>query len=291
MHDTIGARIVVASGLLACVLALLLTAVPAHAGPQAAEAAPPASVEVTAFSMPFRELDVASEIGGVLTAVHVEEGDDVTEGQALAEFKADVLQAGLAVGEARVKAAGVELASDESSYEILNSEYERALKLLEQKVMSEQQYNKARLDMELARWRVESAKAAQRVAELSVAFNRAQLEQTVVRAPITGRVFRVLKRAGEAVEVNGPVMKIVSVDPLYVIGYVPVATSGRIKVGMKAVATLENMADKPLEATVAVVDPVADAASGTYRVKLTLPNPDKTLTAGAKGTLGFVLPE
>lgn len=69
------------------------------------------------------------------------------------------------------------------------------------------------------------------------------------------------------------------------------ATSGRIKVGMKAVATLENMADKPLEATVAVVDPVADAASGTYRVKLTLPNPDKALTAGAKGTLGFVLPE
>lgn len=84
--------------------------------------------------------------------------------------------------------------------------------------MSEQQYNKAKLDMEVARWRVESAKAAQRVAELSVALNRAQLGQTVVRAPITGRIFRVLKRAGEAVEVNGPVMKIVSVDPLYVIG-------------------------------------------------------------------------
>ncbi len=41
----------------------------------------------------------------------------------------------------------------------------------------------------------------------------------------------------------------------------------------------------------AVVDKVADAASGTYRVKLTLPNPDRSITAGAKGTLTFKLPE
>jgi hypothetical protein len=58
---------------------------------------------------------------------------------------------------------------------------------------------------------------------------------------------------------------------------------------MKGSLTLENRPDEQSECLVAVVDKVADVASGTYRVKLTLPNPDKELTAGAKGTLSLRL--
>lgn len=262
----------------------------ARGGARATEPDPAEAVEVTAFTMPFRELDVASEIGGVLTAVRVEEGDEVREGDALAEFRADVLQAKVAVSEGRIKLAQVQMTAEQAAYEMLKQEYERAAKLFEQKVMSDQQYHKAKLEMDLAALRVESAKAQEKVAELAAALDRAELARTVVRAPISGQVFRILKRPGEAVEAQGPILKMVSVDPLYVIAYAPISTSGKVRVGMKAPVMLENMPERPLRATVAVVDKVADAASGTYRVKLTLPNPDRTITAGAKGTLRFDLP-
>jgi RND family efflux transporter MFP subunit len=239
--------------------------------------------------MPYRELDVASEIGGVLAAVRVEEGEEVREGQVLVQFKDEVLQARLAVSEERVKAAKVDIAAQKASFDILNTEHERTKSLTEKGVMTDKDLNRAKLEMELARFKLESATAAQRVYELTAAFDKTGVDQTIVCAPIAGQVFRVLKRAGEAVEPQNPVIKMVSVDPLYVIGYAPIATSGRIRVGMKATLTLENMADRRFETTVEVVDKVADAASGTYRVKLRLPNPDRTITAGAKGTVTFNL--
>jgi multidrug efflux pump subunit AcrA (membrane-fusion protein) len=42
------------------------------------------------------------------------------------------------------------------------------------------------------------------------------------------------------------------------------------------------------ESTVTIVDPVLDAASGTFRVRLTLPNPDYQLTSGLKCSVRFL---
>jgi len=276
-------------------IACLLLTFPAVAGggaePTTSQPASQTSdtAQVTAFTMPYRELEVASEIGGVLAAVCAEEGEDVREGQVLVQLKDEVLQAKLAVSKARVEAAKADIAGQQASFDILNTEYERAKSLKEKGVMTDKDYNKAMLDMEVAQHRLESANADLRVNELTTAFDQAALNQTIVRAPIQGQVFRVLKRAGEAVEPQNPVVKLVSVDPLYVIGYAPIATWGRIRVGTKAALTLENTAGRQFESTVEVVDKVAEVASGTYRVKLRLPNPDRAITAGAKGTLTFNL--
>ena len=81
----------------------------------------------------------------------------------------------------------------------------------------------------------------------------------------------------------------VTVDPLDVITYVPIDTVGHIRVGSTASLKLEGVAPAPLVCTVKVVDRVTDPASGTYRIKLSLPNPDRLIPAGARGNLTFVL--
>ncbi|MCK4376499.1 MAG: biotin/lipoyl-binding protein, partial [Candidatus Brocadiae bacterium] len=118
--------------------ACLFAGLPALPGQGAAWAASSAEAEssevvaVTAFTMPFRQLDVASEIGGVLTAVHVEEGDQVEQDQVLAEFNADILRAKLAVSEGRIKAAEVQIEAQQASYEVLTTEFERMAQLYEE---------------------------------------------------------------------------------------------------------------------------------------------------------------
>lgn len=271
----------------ATVILVTLVCLPTVAAAQ--EAGADRLVQVAAFTMPFRELDVASEIGGVLTSVRVEEGDEVREGEVLAEFKSDVLQARLAVSKAQVESAESKIAARQNALDMAQGEYERYEGMFEENLITDQQFKKALFEKEGARLQLAVSQVEKRIVELVVAQVQAELNRTVVRAPMSGQVFRIAKRAGEAVELHSHILRMVSVDPLYVVGYAPINTAGRIKVGMKATVVLENVPDQPLECTVAVVDKVADAASGTYRVKLTLPNPDRSLMAGAKGELSFDL--
>ena len=57
---------------------------------------------------------------------------------------------------------------------------------------------------------------------------------------------------------------------------------GKIRPGMRASVTPEYEEISNLKATVALVDSMGDAASGTFGVRLTLPNRERTIPAGLK---------
>jgi len=62
---------------------------------------------------------------------------------------------------------------------------------------------------------------------------------------------------------------------------------GAIKVGMQADVTPENPVGQVYKAKVTIVDRVLDAASGTFGVRLELPNPKYRLPAGLKCKVTF----
>jgi hypothetical protein len=68
---------------------------------------------------------------------------------------------------------------------------------------------------------------------------------------------------------------------------VPVALSGRIRVGTVADVVPESPVGGVWQARVAVVDRVIEPASGTFGVRLALPNPDYRLPAGLKCKVRF----
>jgi hypothetical protein len=79
-------------------------------------------------------------------------------------------------------------------------------------------------------------------------------------------------------------------DPLHVEVIVPVEYLGRITPGMRAEVTPVVSSQGMHVATVTRVDRVADAASGTFGVRLSLSNPDYAIPGGLRCQLGF-LPE
>jgi len=243
------------------------------------------SVTVDAFTVPHRQLEIASQIGGVVTEVIVEEGDRIRAGQELMRLNDDLLRAQLAVSEARLQSARHQIAAAKARHEMLQKVYEREQELFDKDISSQADLDKARLDRDLAALSIENAENDLKIATLMAERDRVAVEQTVIRAPSDGEVFRIEVRAGEAVEPLGPVLRSVTVDPLDVVAYVPIGTVGRIRAGMKASLSLKEVAAEPFPCTVSVVDLVADPASGTYRVKATLPNPDRRIAAGARGTL------
>jgi len=260
----------------------------ADAFPEPPEEGGPDIVDVDAFTLPYRDLEIAADVGGVVAVVEVEEGELVEEKQVLVRFKSDVLEAQVAYQRTRVASAAVQVHAEETRRQVAVREYERMAGLFEQEVIPERDYTQAELEKDLADWRVAAAKAALTASEAAAAMEEKRLEQTIVRAPIAGQILRIAKRPGEAVEVYNPILQMVSLDPLYVIANVPIETFGRIRPGMTAVLDVAHLKE-PLACEVVVVDNVADVGSGLYRVKLTLPNPDGAVTAGALGKLRFEL--
>ncbi len=67
----------------------------------------------------------------------------------------------------------------------------------------------------------------------------------------------------------------------------PVSLLGKISVGSKGQVSMEEPVGGVHEAVVVVVDRMLDAASGTFRIRLELPNPDYALPAGLRCHVRF----
>ena len=116
-----------------------------------------------------------------------------------------------------------------------------------------------------------------------------KVEQSLnARSPVSGVVVDRLLSPGELVNDNdSAILTVAQIDPLSVEVIVPVSLLKEIQVGQPAEIEPEPPFSKVVIANVKVVDRVVDAGSGTFRVRLELPNSDHRLPAGLKCTVRF----
>lgn len=125
-----------------------------------------------------------------------------------------------------------------------------------------------------------------RIAALEHAQQRQVLEQRTIRSPVNGVVVERILAPGERVG-DGKILKIAQIDPLNVEVIAPVDLLGRVKVGMTGEVRFGSLVPGAHRATVTVVDRVVDAASGTFGVRLRLPNAEGRIPAGIKCSVRF----
>jgi multidrug efflux pump subunit AcrA (membrane-fusion protein) len=135
--------------------------------------------------------------------------------------------------------------------------------------------------------RAQAELANKRLAELELQRAAAALDLRLLRSPINGVVMERFLSPGELVR-QSPIVKLAQIHPLRVEVFVPVSVFGKVAVGMKAHVMPEAPIGGVHVARVKVVDRVIDAASGTFGVRLELPNPDHRLPAGLKCKVRFL---
>jgi len=84
------------------------------------------------------------------------------------------------------------------------------------------------------------------------------------------------------------VMTIAMLDPLKIETFVPISRYREIDIGTLANIDMAAPIDEVRRAAVVVVDRVFDAASGTFGVRLEMPNPDYRLPGGFRCKLTFL---
>ena len=229
---------------------------------------------------PDRWADIGSPVVGVVDHVAVERGERVARGQPLVQLRAAVETAAQAVAETRARTEAEVLAA-QTAVELAASKLGRAESLEAERFISPQALEQVRAELELARHRLEQARSQQRIWAEESRVAQAQLAQRTVRSPFAGVVVDRYTNPGERVE-DRPLLRVAVVDPLRVELMVPVAQWGRLNVGDSVAVQPELPGAAPVQARVAQVDGVLDAASNTFRVRLSLPNPGQRLPAGLR---------
>ena len=115
------------------------------------------------------------------------------------------------------------------------------------------------------------------------------LNRRTLRSPFNGIVLDRMLNPGDLAESGTgrkPILKLVQVEPLRVEVVLPMAAWGKVKPRSTANVTAEGIAGA-LPATVTVVDSVFDSASGTFGVRLELPNAGGKVPAGIRCKIDF----
>jgi multidrug efflux pump subunit AcrA (membrane-fusion protein) len=149
--------------------------------------------------------------------------------------------------------------------------------------------DEAEAEYRLATEQLRAARENRRLAELEVKRAKEILAQRSIKSPVDGVVVEVLLRPGELMSSNqkDAIMKIAEIDPLNVELVLSVSQFGKIHVGQIAEVIPEEPVGGRYRAQVEVVDQMVDAASGTFGVRLRLPNPGHRIPAGVKCRLHF----
>jgi RND family efflux transporter MFP subunit len=233
--------------------------------------------EFTGHFEAVNSVEVRPRVGGFLQRVGFVEGALVHQGDVL--FVIDQRPY-----EAEVSRAEAVLAQARTRNQLAGMEVERAQKLVNTQAISREELD-ARTSGQA------EGGAAVRAAEAAVRVARLNLEWTVVRAPISGRVGRAEITPGNVVQAGAPtptlLTTIVSINPIYV--YFDADEQAYLKymgaqaTGPKGRQVLIGLADEtgfPHEGRLNFVDNRVDGTSGTIRARAMLSNPNGLFTPG-----------
>jgi len=234
---------------------------------------------------PSQVVRVNSGVEGVIQAIYVERGDSVRRGQTVAQLRDDVDRAAAAAAQARASNVHtVQAAESRASY--LESVRQRNEQISQ--FLSRDQVEEAQANARAAREERQAAAEDQRVARLEYNQSQRMMAEKTVRSPVSGVV---VERAMSPGEYRGPdashILTIAQVDPLNVEVFAPIAQLDAVKLGDQITIIPEEPVGGKYLATVKVVDRVFDAASGTFGMRLELPNPGNKLPAGLRCRIEF----
>jgi RND family efflux transporter MFP subunit len=205
---------------------------------------------------PWEEVPVGAETGGlVATAVYVDEGAYVRQGQPLVQLNDSLLRAQVRQQEAQVATARANLARDDAALT-------RAQELKERGYLSQ-----AGLDTAVANQR--SSSAALQAAEAALSESRTRLSQTVIRAPVAGRVISRSVTRGQIVQPGAELFRMVRDGRLELDAQIPEADLPLVRAGQTA--TVSGDEGLAVTGTVRIVTPEVDGQTRLGVARIALP--------------------
>jgi RND family efflux transporter MFP subunit len=187
--------------------------------------------------------DIFPETMGNVIDIKVFEGEEVKRGQVLMILDASVVDN--------------QIKSTESSLELAKSIYEKQSALYEQGIGSEVQYLQAKTNMETLSAQLEALKA--------------QRDMAIITAPFNGIVDEIFPKIGTMAGPTYPVIRMISLDKIYIHADVSESYIGKIRKGTPAVISFPVI-EKEVKSSVNNVGNYINPNNRTFKIRLNVPN-------------------
>lgn len=270
-------------------------------------------LRVTGSLVADEQAEVSAEAPGRVIATPVERGTRVSQGAVLARISATETSAQLAEAEANAGQIEARLGlsvgqpfdpkrvpdvmNARASLDWAEAEFGRITSLLDQKVVSQSEYDQRRSHVDAARQQYQMAQnvAAQSYRSLDAARARIALARkaqadTTIRAPFSGIVAERIVSIGDYVTRGARVATVVRVDPMRVELSVPEQAVSLVKIGQTVKISVDAYPGETFVAKIRYVSPSLRADQRALTVEAVMPNQDARLKPGLFATASIQQP-
>lgn len=214
------------------------------------------SVGVSGSLRALQTAAIKARVAGEVQGIGKREGDAVKEGEVVARIDSTEAQARVRQAEQQAKSALAQVA-------IARRAQDNNQSLVQQGFISA-------TALETSTNNLAAAEANHQAAVAALDIARKALGDTTLRAPLSGQVSARLVQNGERVGVDARILEVVDLSGFELEAALAPADAARVAVGQKARLKIEGL-DKPVDATVARINPSVQAGSRSVLVYLRLP--------------------
>lgn len=232
----------------------------------------PVQIDVTGTVAAIHSVDVRPQVGGVITKVHIREGQFVQAGQLLFTLDARTAQASL-------NQAQAELQKNQAALADAQRQLARSRELLAQGFVAQGAVDTSQAQVDAQAAAVSAARAAIDASRVGLGYSR-------ITAPAGGRAGAIVPVAGSTVQAGTTTLvTLTQLDPIAVGFNLPQRNLADalelLRSGGGTVTASLPERGKPLTGRLQFVDNLVDASSGTVKVKAVFDNKDQALWPGA----------
>ncbi|OZI50703.1 macrolide transporter subunit MacA [Bordetella genomosp. 4] len=262
-----------------------------------------------------RQVSVGAQVSGQLKSLKVQLGDEVRQGQLVAEIDDMTQQNDLRNAQAALATRKAEQRAKQATLKQAELAYARQRQMLARDASSREDFEQAEATLNVTRADIAALDAQIAQAEIEVDKARVNLGYTRISSPMDGKVVAIVTKEGQTVNSiqSAPtIIKVAQVDTMTVKAQISEADVTRVRPGQKVYFTILGEPDKRYYGTLRAIEPAPDSiqrdestsaltgasttTSGTsaavyYNGLFDVPNPDETLRISMTAQVFIVLGE
>ncbi len=221
---------------------------------------------VTGTVIPEDEVEIKPQISGIIEKLFVEEGDLVTNGDLLAKVKVVPNEQSLNTAKGRLSNTLILLKNAEV-------EFNRNQSLFDKEIISQQQFDNAKLSFDQAKQNVINARTDLQIIKLGSA-GGSSIANTNIRATVAGTILEIpVKEGDQVIESNTfnagtTIATIADLNKMIFEGKVDEADVAKLIIGMPLKVNLGAVQDKEFDAQLKFIAPKGNEEQGTVQFKI-----------------------
>ncbi|OIN86645.1 MAG: hypothetical protein AUJ12_05040 [Alphaproteobacteria bacterium CG1_02_46_17] len=243
---------------------------------------------------PRNYVDVGAQVSGQITKLHFDIGDDVTEGDLIAEIDPEIYESQIASDNAQLSMLEAQKKEKQATLKQAQRDYNRYANLVKNQAISRETFEQSETDLNVAKAQIDSLEAQIQQAQSELDKDKTNLNYTKIYAPMTGTIVSLDVKEGETVNANQTtptIGRVADLDTMTAQAQVAEADVSRLKDGMDVYFTTLGSNSRKWVGHVRQIlpTPVTENNVVLYSVLVDVDNKDRALMTGMTTQMYFVL--